>query len=186
MHGEAAGSRGGCQPSFWDSIWGKGSVEMKLVLWGSCGCHVCSAVGFCNDWSVPSVRISCVLSDAAGSSCATFGAASLTSVELLGCDVWLYFYFSNLFLQGQCCVSQRRGWHWQNQSLWLTAIQLFKGPVRCHRKMCCSTLHPGLSHLGFYLPCIYSLYSAMLTLINENEFGRVLPLQRTAHVQYLD
>lgn len=107
-------------------------IVRLAVLLGICGCHAGSAVGFCNDRSSPAVRISPISCKCSRLELCVFGVASLTSVELLCCDVWLYFNFSNLFSQGQCCVSQMQGWHLQNQSPWPTAIQLLKGAVRCH------------------------------------------------------
>lgn len=157
MRGEAGGVGRAVSRAFGTAFGAKGVWKWNGLARGALGelwgCHGGSAEGFCNDWSVPSVRISCVLWKCSRLELCHFGVASLTSVELLCCDVWLYFYFSKLFLQGQCCVSQRRGWHLQNQSRCLTAVQLFKGTARCHGKMCCSTLHPGWSNLGFYLPC---------------------------------
>lgn len=58
--------------------------------------------------------------------------------------------FLNLFLQGQCCVSQMHVWHLRNQSPRLILIQILKGTVRCHWMMYCSALQLGLSNLRFY------------------------------------
>lgn len=157
MRGEVGGIVGGAASRAFGAAFGaKGAgIEIieRLVLSGSCGCHAGSAAGFRHGRSVPAVRISCVWCDCSRLELCHFGVASITSVQLLCRDVWPCFNSSELFLQGQCWVSQTRGWHLQNQSPWLFAIQLLKETARCPCKMCCSTLHPGLSDFGFYLPC---------------------------------